>query len=316
MSLNKLSIITPSLNRKDMLEKVVENVAAQKYPHYEHIIIDGGSTDGTVEWASTQSHIRFVTEPDKGVYDALNKGLALASGDVIGFLNTDDLYAENIFVVIMEGFKDDLISAVAGKAQVFSHISEGRIETSGNYDPRDKSLLECSTLGKNYFNAWFFRRTVFEKIGVFNINYKVAGDRDFMLRFALNNLKYDTVDKLVYLYRRHPGSLTFSGADSQRELSARDHLTLTRFYLRNWKLSAEERDLIAQLHTRECLEMAKRYKKSGNFIKYSSLIIESVRYDSNWMLKRLWRAALNVIDLAFRSGRYRLNQLTRLIFRE
>lgn len=279
MSSKKLSIITPSLNRRDMLENIIKNVIAQKYPDYEHIVIDGGSTDGTVELARSYPQIKFITEPDQGMYDALNKGLMLASGDIIGFLNTDDKYAEDIFVPAMENFEDDHVDAVAGKAIVFSETPEGKIEISGNYDPLAKSLLECSTIGKNYFNAWFFRRTVFEKIGAFNVNYQVAGDREFMLRFYLNRFQYATIDKLVYIYRRHSGSLTFSGTDHRRELSAREHLTMTKFYLQHWRLSAKERDLIVQLHTRECKEMVRRYKSNGEFIKFVLTIVECFKYE-------------------------------------
>ena len=120
MDSRKISVITPSLNRARLLELAIQSLAAQNYPDCEHIIIDGGSTDGTKEVIQKYPGIRFVSAPDDGMYEALNKGLELAGGEIIGFLNTDDLYAEDIFHVVAGKFEDAEVMAVAGRAIVFS----------------------------------------------------------------------------------------------------------------------------------------------------------------------------------------------------
>ncbi|MFZ5910094.1 MAG: glycosyltransferase family 2 protein [Chloroflexota bacterium] len=304
MNARKISIITPSLNRADLLKVAIQSVVAQRYPNYEHIIIDGGSTDETREVVRGQPHIKFVCEPDRGMYDALNKGVKLANGDVIGFLNTDDLYGDDIFKTVMKVFEDEHILAVAGRAEVFSETADGKREISARYFPEDKSLLECSTIGKNYFNAWFFRKIVFERIGAFNAGYQVAGDRDLMLRIALKRMPFTTIDKLVYLYRRHPDSLTFDNSGNKRELSAKDHLAMTTYYLKHENLSTIEKDLIVQLHTRECLELAKRYKSAGNFVDYVSIITHCLKYDFGIVWKVLWQWVRNTSDRTVKIGRY------------
>jgi len=88
----RFSIVVPTLNRRDMLLRALESVRAQAWPDIEIIVVDGGSTDGTIEALATQSDLRLIKGPDRGVYDAFNKGIAQASGDIVGILNSDDLY--------------------------------------------------------------------------------------------------------------------------------------------------------------------------------------------------------------------------------
>src|SRR5687768_6412703 len=98
------SIITPSYNRASLIQNAIESVMAQNYPHLEHIVIDGGSTDDTLELLSSYPHLHVLSEPDRGVYDALNKGLSIAQGEIIGQLNTDDYYQSDIFQKIQDYF--------------------------------------------------------------------------------------------------------------------------------------------------------------------------------------------------------------------
>ena len=92
----KLSIITVTKNDKNYIEDCIKSVIEQKYPNYEYIIIDGGSTDGTIDIIKKYcDHISiFISEPDGGIYDAMNKGIKLATGDIVGILNSDDIYNE------------------------------------------------------------------------------------------------------------------------------------------------------------------------------------------------------------------------------
>jgi glycosyltransferase involved in cell wall biosynthesis len=282
-----ITIITPSYNRAAMITNAIESVLAQGFPAFEHIIVDGVSTDGTLQILKQYPHLKVISEPDQGMYDALDKGLEIATGEIIGFLNTDDVYAENIFPDVARKFDDQDVMAVAGRAIVFSELPDGKTKIVDQYSPEGRNLMECSTIGSNFFNAWFFRRSTFDRIGRFNSNYKIVGDRDFMFRFALNDLKYTTIDDLVYRYRHHEDSLTFTKADRKRGWSADEHLAMTSFYLINQNLPDLVTKMLIQLRTRETVDMAARSIWMRNFKKFIHYSIEGSKYNAAWPLKFL-----------------------------
>ncbi len=306
----KLSIITPSLNRVEMLKAAVQSVVTQGYSNYEHIVVDGGSTDGTLEFIKTQPQIKFVCGPDRGMYDALNKGLALASGDVIGFLNTDDLYAEGIFKTVMTLFDDANIQAVAGRAEVFFDNVTDASGIKLRYAPEDQSLLESTTISGNYFNAWFFSKKVFDLVGGFNPAYQIAGDRDFMLRVALKNVPFKTVDKLAYLYRSHADSLTFDHSVNKQKLTASELFEISTYYLKSQKLMPTEKRLIVQLHTEASLALASWHEVAGNVTGSVSAIWDCIKYDPYAILKVLRYLVRSLIKQSARAIRQVIKKFT------
>lgn len=284
MSIHQFSIITPCLNRAEYIREAVESVLAQKHFSFEHIIIDGGSTDGTLELLKRYPHLQVQSGQDQGMYDALNRGLKLAKGEIIGFLNSDDLYAENAFAIIAEKFQNYAILAVAGEALIFAIAPNGESKIISNFSPESANLLELSTIDSPYFNAWFFHRSVFEKIGNFRTNYKIVADREFMLRFALSTLPYTTINQPVYQYRQHMGSMTFEVTDQKLERIVSEHLFMTKTYLEQRSLPIEARELIQKLRTRDTLEMAVRSLKKMNFPKFAYYLCCGVEYDPLWLL--------------------------------
>jgi glycosyltransferase involved in cell wall biosynthesis len=280
-----ITIITPSYNRAEMIIQAVESVLAQDVRDFEHIIVDGGSTDGTIELLKQYPHLKVMSGSDQGMYDALNKGLEIATGDIIGFLNTDDLYAENIFGTVARKFDDPEVMAVTGRAIVFSDLPDGKFEVVESYSPEDRSLIESLALGGAFFNAWFFRKSVFNQIGNFNPNYKIVGDRDLMFRFSLKNLKYIAINDLVYKYRMHEDSLTFDKKGEKRAWSANEHLTMTSFYLVDHHLPAFVRSLLIQLRTSETVDMAARSIWMRNYKGFIHYFIEGSRYNLAWPLR-------------------------------
>jgi glycosyltransferase involved in cell wall biosynthesis len=284
-----ISIITPSLNRADMIRDAIKSVLAQNYSKFEHIIIDGGSTDGTLEILTKYPHLRVLSEPDKGMYDAINKGLGLARGDVIGFLNSDDLYEANRFDGVAKKFADESTLAVAGRAIVFKLDSDGLSEIIGDFSPKSASLLALSTTGRPFFNAWFFHKSVFEKIGHFNTRYRIAADRDFMLRFALAGLKYEVFDALVYQYRQHANSMTFDMSDEKLEKVVKEHIFMTGSYLCQPKLPLQVKQLILDAHTRDTIEVGIRAIKKLRLSKFIFFMRAGWHYDFQWPYKLLKR---------------------------
>jgi len=159
MSLPRISIITPCLNRARFIREAVESVLNQGYPDFEHIIVDGGSTDGTLTVLEKYPHLRVISEPDKGMYDAINKGLHFARGAVIGLLNSDDLYAAGSLRTVAERFSHDASAqAVVGGAEVFlDEDGERRVIRSNPAIWPDEFWWRV-VAGSPVSNAWFFRR--------------------------------------------------------------------------------------------------------------------------------------------------------------
>jgi glycosyltransferase involved in cell wall biosynthesis len=203
-----ISIITPSLNRALFIGEAVESVLSQAYPAIEHIVVDGGSTDGTLGLLKRFPHLRVISEPDQGLYDAINKGIQMAHGELIGLLNTDDRFASGAFNALTERFTAHPHAMMyCGGTSYFDDRGNSR-QTNMTLPALTVETLPERLTGIPAINSCFFRREVFEKLGFFDLQYKLAADRDFLLRFACAGLPLFSIDAEFYWYRSHPGSLT------------------------------------------------------------------------------------------------------------
>jgi glycosyltransferase involved in cell wall biosynthesis len=267
MSLS-LSIITPCLNRVSEIESAIQSVIKQGYSNVEHIVIDGGSTDGTLDVLARFPHLKVLNEKDHGMYDALNKGLQLATGEIIGFLNTDDLYADGAFQRTMECFRDGTIDAIAGKAQIFKQEKDGKLRTVLELHPPDPAkLVQIAITGSTIFNAWFYRKSLVQRSGGFDPHYKISGDADLILRLALMGMKYITLETVHYLYRQHEDSLTFD-LDSVKLLRIfKDHSFFIKKHMSSAELPEDAKALLNVLHANTCLMLANQYRAEGNDFK-------------------------------------------------
>ncbi len=211
----RFSIVVATLNRRDMLLSALDSIRAQNWPDVEIIVVDGCSTDGTVEAIEHQEDIILLRGPDAGVYDAFNKGIAAASGDIIGILNSDDLYEPGSFEAVADVLAENPdADAVCGSAVLESN---GRIVASFDND-RDKILESPHTTlsGSCILNARFFRRTAIVRNGPFDLFYKLVSDRDWLTRFYEARMRTVQISNLVYRYRQHSDSLTFDLAGKKR----------------------------------------------------------------------------------------------------
>ena len=195
----KISVITVSYNSAATLARTLRSVADQSYPEVEHIVIDGGSTDETAAIVRRAgAHVnRFVSEPDHGIYDAMNKGIAIASGEVIGFLNADDHYAHNdVLARMAEPFKQAPLDAVLGDVGFFRAHEPDRLVRryrSARFSPR--------AIGWGWMPAHpslFVRRAVFERVGTFKTDYRIAGDYEWVARaFGSGGIRYRYLPEVV-----------------------------------------------------------------------------------------------------------------------
>jgi glycosyltransferase involved in cell wall biosynthesis len=246
-----ISIITPCLNRVAFIPDAVESVLKQGSSRFEHIIMDGGSTDGTLEVLKRYPNLQVVSQPDDGIYDALNKGIQLAQGEVIGFLNTDDLYQPDIFGIVTQTFTNHSeIDALVGGARILYEKSRGNWAALATFLPvSPNELLKRATQGAPIFNAWFFRRRLFEEIGTFDTRYLYVADRDFLIRMAFKSRPYTHLDELFYSYRMHPGSFTLSGQDSGEAGYMFESRALAERYIRLESIRAADRKCFKTWHS-------------------------------------------------------------------
>ncbi|MCL5126316.1 MAG: glycosyltransferase [Deltaproteobacteria bacterium] len=222
-----------------MISDAIESVLAQNYPNFEHIIVDGGSTDNTLDVLARYPHLIVLTGRDAGMYDALNRGLHVAAGEIITFLNSDDLYVPGVFGEAARLFEvAEPPDAVIGRAITF-WTSVERPSAHLSLDFEKGLLPEISLGGTAIMNAWFFRKQVFTQIGNFDASLKIAGDRELCLRFVLSGMRAKEFPKVVYCYREHAGSLTLDSAAPQKILRAGEEtLRFIQRYRRENKIPA------------------------------------------------------------------------------
>jgi glycosyltransferase involved in cell wall biosynthesis len=300
----KISVITPCLNGARHIGEAIESVLMQDYSNTEHIVADGVSTDDTLRILNRYSHLKVLSSPDRGMYDALNKALAVARGELIGILNTDDCYADGVFSSIIEAFRDGSVMALAGGAVTFRDGANETQIAADTLEPAGIDLLYRSTLGNPSMNAWFFRKSLFAKIGSFDASYRVAGDREFMLRLALSGLQCQQTPKLVYRYRMHAGSMTFGGNDAIWQTVLREHDRMTDWYLRQPDLPKRARALIKRARVRDTLWAAIRSAQQHDVRGLIGYAKAGIRHDPVWPARFAKRAMYSLaLKLGFRNAR-------------
>jgi glycosyltransferase involved in cell wall biosynthesis len=295
-----VSVITPSLNRAKFISGAVQSVSNQEYSSVEHIVIDGGSTDSTLEVLKAFPHIRLISEPDRGLYDALNKGLCLAGGDIIGFLNTDDVYEAGCFSHVVRRFlSEPKIDAVVGRATVFQTLNQHPSKVIKIYPriPTSGFLFEA-TAGASIFNAWFFRRRLFDQLGKFDTRYLYAADREFLIRMALNRKSYTSINQIVYHYRQHPGSLTITGKETGGSAYQLEFLEIAEKYLRYGEYSPFDRETILYWHGVVAADISLSALKGGRAKKAWKYAIRGMRVNPVWIGRFLSRALRGLQYLA------------------
>jgi glycosyltransferase involved in cell wall biosynthesis len=173
----KISIVTATWNCANTLPDCLASVARQSYANREHVIIDGSSIDGTIDVIN--QHIdqiyKFKSERDKGIYDALNKGIQISTGDVVGFLHADDLYAsDDALFKIAQAFEDPRVSAVYGNLEYVSQQDASKVIRRWQCKPFDRRSLGWGWMPAH--PTLYVRRNWYSKIGGFDISYRIAAD--------------------------------------------------------------------------------------------------------------------------------------------
>jgi len=210
-----ISVITPTRDRGAFVEAAIDSVVAQGVGAHEHIVIDAVSEDDTLARLKRYPHLQVVSEPDQGLYDAINKGIKRARGDVICLLNSDDRLLPDALAAVADAFgRDPGVDAVCGRVRVGDvGAGDGGIEIGS---PAMQRLRAGDVIsGLPITNGRFIRRAAFERAGLFDQSFPILADRDFLGRFWLAGLRTVPVDCAVYRYGAHRESLSFGAAAGQ-----------------------------------------------------------------------------------------------------
>jgi len=213
----KISIITVVYNGEKFLEETIQSVLNQSYKNIEYIIIDGGSTDGTVEIIKKyEEKLHYwVSEADNGIYDAMNKGIGLCNGELIGIINADDWYLPKSIEKVVEVYKESNTDEVLihGILDVYDK-NENYVHSRGG---RDIPIMRwMSTPFKH--PTCFVSSKVYKKIGLFDTQYRLAADYDFMLRVIKYNIKRVFVKESLTALRQVGVTSGSSGVSAQDEI--------------------------------------------------------------------------------------------------
>ena len=178
----KISIITITYNSAKTIQRALESVQSQTYQDIEHVIVDGASKDGTRElieaYAKKHTNVRWISEPDKGIYNALNKGIHLATGDVIGFVHSDDiLYAPDSISHIAEAFAQQDIQVVYGDLQ---YVREGKVTRRWRSNDFNPASLKYGWMCPH--PTMYVRREVYQQVGDYDEWFSISADYDMILR--------------------------------------------------------------------------------------------------------------------------------------
>ncbi|KQT34341.1 glycosyltransferase family 2 protein [Methylophilus sp. Leaf414] len=179
----KISVITVCYNSADTIQDTISSIASQDYPEVEHIVVDGGSKDDTVAMVNTASSVtRFVSEPDNGIYDAMNKGIAMATGDIVGTLNADDFYIDNtVLSQVAEVFSD--LSVDACYADLIYVDAKNTYKIVRYWQSKK---YQFGLFKKGWMPAhptFFVRRYLYDELGNFDLEFKIQSDFELTMRF-------------------------------------------------------------------------------------------------------------------------------------
>jgi len=208
-----VSIVTPTLNAGGFIEQVIKCVMAQGYQNHEHIVVDGGSNDKTVSILRKYEHrknFHWISESDRGLYDAINKGLRMSRGKIQSFLPADDLYLPWTLESVVRDFeRDRTVDIVYGDGMI--------ARMSGAYamvyfNPPRRSLRKHLRISSSNTTPYFWKKEVFEELGGYDLGFEIASDYDFIVR-ACMRFKVSKVSEVLTLWRMRPDSVS---VDRQR----------------------------------------------------------------------------------------------------
>tara|TARA_B100000959_G_scaffold274659_1_gene326895 strand:+ start:967 stop:1719 length:753 start_codon:yes stop_codon:yes gene_type:complete len=206
----KFSIITPNYNGANYLEGCIKSVLSQKVD-FEHIIVDSESTDSSLDILKKYPHLIIISEKDHGMYDAINKGIAIAKGDIISYLNCDDRYPDESLLIVLESFKkNEDIDYVYGNCRFINHLEQEVYIY--RVPPLSRNLLGKVTVIPWAQPSIFYKKRVFDSLGLFSSKYSLASDYHFMKKVILSKLKGHKVNLVLSCFMKRADALSMKNS--------------------------------------------------------------------------------------------------------
>ena len=201
----RISIITVCYNSAKTLAQTIESVLAQDYDDYEYILVDGGSSDGTMEIirsyeARFDGRMRYISEKDNGIYDAMNKGIRMASGEIIGIVNSDDYLEAGCFRAVAEHWKEDAhYQVIYGMLRFVNQKGEElEIRMSNHRNMRAQMI---------YHPTAYVSKTIYDELFLYDLQYRYSSDLDFMLKLdEREDIRFEPVYQVLSNFRRDGAS--------------------------------------------------------------------------------------------------------------
>jgi len=216
----RFSIVTVVYNGEKHLEETIQSIIRQNYTHIEYIIIDGGSTDNTLDIIKKHDHhiAYWVSEPDHGIYDAMNKGLARATGDYVAFMNADDWYEAGTFKAVATALQQSDCDFLTANIRIHNETLQTEVIRKSTFE----------TFGKNIHHQTCFIRTALHKQYPYNTKYRVAADRDLIVRLLIYGATTCHLDRVVANFRE--GGAGSDMLQYQKELFASNRENIGLFF--------------------------------------------------------------------------------------
>ncbi|GHV47611.1 hypothetical protein FACS1894181_01400 [Bacteroidia bacterium] len=208
----KISIVTPSYNQGQFIEDAILSVLNQNYLDFEHIIIDGGSSDNTLDVLKRYPHLKWMSEPDEGQSDALNKGFMKATGDIIGWLNSDDYYLPNIFDKVYNNLKSDSVDAIYSNCIFVDKQKNYKRNLLSHRPIRWLSLFHCYIPSTTFF----FKRKIIDSGISIDKTFHIAMDKDFFANIFYSGYKVNYFDDFFAFFRWHDNNKSIDSIEVQK----------------------------------------------------------------------------------------------------
>lgn len=288
----KLSIITPCYNAASYIEATIQSVRSQGYENVQHLIIDGDSTDDTLAVVSQFDHVEVYSEPDDGLYDALNKGLQRADGEFIGWLNADDMYVEGAFDAAITAYRQRPNCELIAGSTVYHDDSRQTQRKPAPFTRPTEFRRGAITHAATKLNACFLGRKLINRIGPFDQSLQIAGDTEYLVRIAATQPVLARTLHPTIRYRIHDEALTHNhtGFSSADELRFREGMAFMRAYLERDDLPAPLVGFCHHDYRYRATKLTLGYLSEGRLTEAVRTATEAYQFDPGlppWLLSKV-----------------------------